>query len=107
MHGIFVGRQHPFVKTRQKKLNPLQTLAYFSLKAALLPFSLITGLLYMFPDRAADMFTMSLEYTALMHTAGAFLLFSFFIVHTYLTTTGGTLVTYITAMITGWEKIQD
>ncbi len=106
LKGIFRGERHPFVKTRQKKLNPLQGLAYFMLKAVLFPVSLFSGLLYLFPDQAETFFLIPLKTTALIHTAGAFALLSFSIVHTYLTTTGGTLFSYIKAMIIGWEETE-
>jgi len=32
---------------------------------------------------------------------------AFLIVHTYLTTTGGTLLSYTMAMITGWEEVEE
>lgn len=104
LRGIFTGARHPFVKTRQKKLNPLQATAYFTLKAVLLPVCLISGVLYLFPEQAQALLNVSLPQTALVHTAGAFALLWFSIVHTYLTTTGGTLLAYIRAMITGWEE---
>ncbi len=107
IRGIFRGERHPFSKTRQKKLNPLQALAYFTLKTVLLPVSLVSGVLYLFPDRAEAFLNIPLGLTAVTHTAGAFALVSFFIVHTYLTTTGGTLLTYIKAMITGWEETDE
>ncbi len=106
LQGIVRGERHPFAKTRQKKLNPLQKLAYFTLKAFLLPLSLLSGLLYLFPDQANAFLHVSLGSIAVTHTAGAFALVSFFIVHTYLTTTGGTLLSYIKAMITGWEETE-
>jgi len=102
--GIFRGRAHPFHKSGAQKLNPLQALAYFMLKTVMLPLSLGSGLCAAFPDRALQLFGVRFETIALLHTAGAFALLSFLIVHTYLTTTGGTLFAYIKAMITGWEE---
>lgn len=104
---IFKGLPHPFVKTKQAKLNPLQQMTYFILKALLLPLSIISGVLYVYPDRAAVALHASLQTIALLHTAGAFALLCFYIAHTYMTTTGGTLLRYITAMITGWENVEN
>lgn len=104
LRGIFKGARHPFVKTRQKKLNPLQAAAYFTLKIVLLPVCLLSGLAYLFPEQTGAHLHLSLRQIALVHTAGAFALLWFTIVHTYLTTTGGTLLGYIRAMITGWEE---
>jgi hypothetical protein len=47
--------------------------------------------------------SLSLEWVAFFHTAGAFMILAFFIVHVYLTTTGHTVTSHIKAMITGWE----
>jgi thiosulfate reductase cytochrome b subunit len=41
---------------------------------------------------------------ALAHTAGAFMMLVFFIVHVYLTTTGHSPFAHIKTMITGWEE---
>ncbi len=48
-----------------------------------------------------------LDGVALLHTAMAFVLLLFLVVHIYLTTTGGSLVSYTLAMITGWEEIEE
>jgi len=45
-----------------------------------------------------------LKVVALLHTAGAFLLVAFLIVHLYLITTGQTVTSNLKAMITGWEE---
>jgi Ni,Fe-hydrogenase I cytochrome b subunit len=48
-----------------------------------------------------------LENIALFHTAGAFLLVAFVVVHLYLITTGRTPTSNLKAMITGYEEIDD
>lgn len=102
---IFMGLPHPFTKTRQNKLNPLQRLSYFLLKIFMLPLAIFSGIAYAFSAQALDRAGISLQTTALLHTAGAFALICFSIVHVYMTTTGGTLLQYIRAMITGWEEL--
>lgn len=108
--GIFRGEEHPYHKTAQKKHNPLQRLTYLALLAVVLPLIWSTGLLYLF--RAywpalglEDM--LRLDWVAWAHTAAAFMMLVFVIVHVYLTTTGHTPLAHIKAMITGWEELHD
>jgi thiosulfate reductase cytochrome b subunit len=104
--GIFRGEPHPYRKVPEAKLNPLQRLAYLFLKVALLPLLLVTGaLLYGHPWLQAQGWAVPFGDTAVMHTAGAFAMLAFLIVHAYLTTTGGTVWSYTKAMITGWEEV--
>jgi len=100
--GIFKGECHPHEKHPEKKLNPLQRLAYLFLKLFIFPLIFITGLLYYFNQSV----NFSLESIALWHTAGAFLMLAFLILHTYLTTTGRTPLSHLKGMITGWEEIE-
>lgn len=108
--GMFRGAPHPFHKTAQKKHNPLQRLAYLGLLAMISPLIWGSGLLYLFravwPSLGIDQW-LTLEWVAWAHTAGAFLMLTFFIVHVYLTTTGHTLTAHIKAMVTGWEDVHD
>ncbi len=106
--GIFTNAPHPFHKTAQQKHNPLQRLAYLALLAFISPLIWGSGLLYLF---YGDWETLglgaylSLEWVAVAHTLGAFLITAFFFIHVYLTTTGHTLFAHIKAMITGWEEV--
>ena len=110
IYGIFVHAPHPFHKTSEKKHNPLQRLAYVSLLALVSPLIWGSGLLYLFfaywKPFGLDGF-LSLEGVALAHTAGAFMMLIFFIVHVYLTTTGHTPTAHIKTMITGWEELEE
>jgi len=106
--GIMRGEPHPFHKTRERKLNPLQALSYLLLKIFMLPLQLVSGLLYYYyNDWVSWGLTMRLDGVAMLHTAMAFVLLIFLIVHIYLTTTGGTLISYTMAMITGWEELDE
>jgi thiosulfate reductase cytochrome b subunit len=109
-HGIFVNAPHPFHKTVGKKHNPLQRLAYVSLLALVSPLIWGSGLLYLFyaywRGYGLDSF-LTLEAVGLAHTAGAFMMLTFFIVHVYLTTTGHTPFAHIKTMVTGWEDAED
>ncbi len=109
-YGIFKGRPHPVEKRKGAKHNPLQRLTYLGLAAALLPVQMIVGLLYYTYNSWAAWGVagwVSLETVAFIHTAIAFLLLSFLIVHVYMTTTGHTLSSHIAAMISGWEEVRE
>jgi thiosulfate reductase cytochrome b subunit len=107
-HGIFLGRPHPAPKRKDAKHNPLQRLTYLSLAAVMLPMQMTTGFLYWsynsWQDSAFQFFPLGV--VAAIHTAGAFLILSFVIVHVYMTTTGHTVGAHIKAMITGWEEVE-
>jgi thiosulfate reductase cytochrome b subunit len=109
--GIFSNAPHPTRKTVLSKLNPLQKLVYLALKILVIPTMMISGLLYMFyryPQNGGivGMNIDSVEVIALFHTAGAFLLLAFIIVHLYLITTGTTVTSNLKAMITGYEDLE-
>ncbi|MCS6830071.1 MAG: cytochrome b/b6 domain-containing protein [Armatimonadota bacterium] len=112
LFGIFRNAPHPAKKTTLSKLNPLQRLTYFGLKVVLFPLVVTSGLLYMFyryPSRygVEAINIESLEWIALAHTLGAFLLMAFLIVHLYMTTTGETVFSNLRAMITGYEEVEE
>jgi thiosulfate reductase cytochrome b subunit len=108
LQGIFKGKEHPFEKTREKKLNPLQQITYFGLLNVLLPLQIITGALMWGVQRWPDIagFLGGLPVLAPFHTLVAWLLASFVVAHVYLTTTGVTPAADIRAMITGWEDME-
>jgi thiosulfate reductase cytochrome b subunit len=111
LFGIFSNSSHPTKKTALSKLNPLQKLVYFGLKILVIPVMVISGLLYMFyryPQQGImeGLNINSIEVIALFHTAGAFLLIGFLIVHLYLITTGTTITSNLKAMITGYEELE-
>lgn len=106
--GIFLGMPHPYKKTPEEKLNPLQRLSYLFLKLIILPVLIISGLGCFFYNQLPAMgLPIDLEPLALVHTAGAFLMLIFMVIHIYMTTTGGTVWSYTLAMITGWEEAED
>jgi thiosulfate reductase cytochrome b subunit len=110
--GIFKNEPHPGKKTGLQKLNPLQVWVYLGFKILIIPVMVVSGLLYMFHKQidANDIVVISefnLEWIALWHTLGAWLLVSFIIVHVYMTTTGHSVVSNIKAMITGYEEQED
>lgn len=108
--GIFRGEEHPVQKTPEEKHNPLQRLTYLSLLSIMLPFQIITGVLYYFYnqwDALGINAFLSLEAVSVLHTVGAFALACFVITHVYMTTTGPTPMAYIIGMITGYEEEPD
>jgi thiosulfate reductase cytochrome b subunit len=110
--GIFRNAAHPTRKTALTKLNPLQKLVYLGLKIQVIPIVVVSGLLYMFyrypqSHGIAALNVRGLAAIAVVHTAGAFLLMAFLIVHLYLLTTGRTSFSNLKAMITGWEELEE
>lgn len=104
--GIFCGVPHPFQKSRDRKLNPLQRLTYFNLKLVLFPLQFITGFLYFYYNDWPRLgIHWPLEPVALLHTLGGFAFLAFLILHIYLTTTGNTVFSHLKAMIIGFEEI--
>ncbi|MBU1236502.1 MAG: cytochrome b/b6 domain-containing protein [Gammaproteobacteria bacterium] len=105
--GIFTNAPNPFQKSTVKKHNPLQRLAYLALLAFVSPIIWGSGLFYLFyaywKDGAIGAY-LDLPMVAMIHTVGAFMMLTFFIVHVYLTTTGHTPLAHIKTMITGWEE---
>lgn len=106
--GIFTNAPHPFKQTTLQKHNPLQRLAYLGVKLFINPLLWITGLAYLFYNdwAALGLGGLSLQWVALAHTASAFLMLSFFVVHVYFATTGHTPTAHIKAMITGYEEVE-
>ena len=74
----------------------------------LLPLQLVSGLLYYYYNDWINWgWAARLDGVAFLHTAMAFAMLLFLVVHVYLTTTGGTLLTYTKSMFTGWEEVDD
>ncbi|MEN8214153.1 MAG: cytochrome b/b6 domain-containing protein [Pseudomonadota bacterium] len=104
---IFIGGGHPHYKTRREKLNPLQRLAYLAIHVLILPFTVLTGLLYYFYPfwENIGLGSWNLAPIALAHTALAFAVLSFLVVHLYLAlTTSEEPLGYLKAMLHGYEN---
>ncbi|MEW6560235.1 MAG: cytochrome b/b6 domain-containing protein [Pseudomonadota bacterium] len=104
--GIFIGESHPYHPTPDRKHNPLQRLAYLWLKLMINPLIWVSGMLLLF--FSYDWIRLSplglqLDWVALTHTAAAYMMLLFFILHVYLATTAHPPTAYIKSMITGWE----
>ncbi|CAA7617201.1 cytochrome b/b6 domain-containing protein [Magnetospirillum sp. UT-4] len=104
--GIFTDAPHPFRQTTLKKHNPLQRLSYLAILALVMPLVWMTGWLYLFYDQWAawGLAALQLQWVAVAHTFGAYLMLIFLIAHIYLATTGHTATSHFKAMVTGWEE---
>ena len=106
--GILRGEEHPFHKTLRRKQNALQALSYLTFMVVIGPALWASGIVYLLYDlwnTTASAGTI-LMVVAFVHTAAAFLMVAFVIVHVYMTTTGSTPMHYIMGMITGVEEIE-
>ena len=109
LRGIFKNEAHPFEKTPDRKMNPLQQVTYVGILNVLLPLQGLTGLLMWgvqkWPTLAAKLG--GLPFLAPFHTLIAWIFAAFIVGHVYLTTTGGTKpLDSIKAMVTGWEDVE-
>ncbi len=106
LRGIFRGEPHPFQKTRERKMNPIQQVTYLVILNVLLPLQVITGALMwgaqQFPNLAQTFGGLPL--LAPLHTLVAWAFGSFIVLHVYLTTTGPKPFSYVKAMMLGWEE---
>jgi len=105
---IFKGKTHPFEKSPQKKMNPLQQVTYIGILNILLPLQGLTGILMWGAQRwpeAANLFG-GLPFLAPFHSLIAWLFAAFIVGHVYLTTTGAEPLDAIKGMVTGWEDIE-
>lgn len=106
--GILFGQSHPHIKTLRHKQNPLQALAYLTFMILIGPALAATGIVYLLYDlwNGIPDAGYYFQIVAFLHTASAFLMVAFVIIHVYMTTTGKTLFAYIKTMITGFEEVE-
>lgn len=102
--GIFRREPHPSIPSPEAKFNPHQRIAYLSLLIFIFPVQIVTGFLLWGMNRwpVIATYTAGVKPLALIHTAGAFAMICFILMHLYMTTTGRTLLSNLRAMITGW-----
>jgi thiosulfate reductase cytochrome b subunit len=108
LNGIFKGEEHPFEKTREKRLNVLQKITYLGILNVLLPLQGLTGILMWGVSRWPQFANAlgGLPFLAPFHTLVAWTFVSFIIAHVYLTTTGHTPMAGIKSMIVGWDDVE-
>ena len=106
--GIFKGEKHPYRKAYWRKHNPLQALTYLALKLLLFPVIWISGIVYLlfFLWDSIQGSGELLSNVALVHTAAAFAILAFVIVHIYLFTTGHSFVDHVKPMVTGFDEVE-
>ncbi|HHH38005.1 MAG TPA: cytochrome B [Sedimenticola sp.] len=105
---IFKGERHPYRKSYWRKHNPLQALSYLGLKLVLFPTIWVSGLLYLTYGfwGGSDLVGNDLQWVALVHTAIAYAMVMFIIIHLYLLTTGGSFIGHVKPMITGYDAVE-
>ncbi len=108
LRGIFNREPHPFAKTRERKMNPLQQITYVMVLNVLLPAQIITGGLMWGAQRwpAATEALGGLPWLGPLHTLVAWSFAAFIILHVYLTTTGPTPTAALQAMMMGYEPVE-
>lgn len=106
--GIFRGEHHPYRKAYWRKHNPLQALAYLSLKLFLFPAIWLSGLAYLSYGLWAHLSgsATAFGYVALIHTAAAFAILVFVIAHVYLLTTDHSVIEHVKPMVTGFDEVE-
>ncbi len=107
-YGILVGEPHPYKKSLQRKQNALQSLAYMTFMTLIGPALWATGIAYLLYN-LWDHHSWSgdgLWVVAVLHTAAAFAMGTFVIIHVYMTTTGKTPLHYVRTMITGYDTVE-
>ena len=107
-YGIITGAPHPYSKTLNRKQNALQSLAYLTFMVVIGPALWLTGIAYLLHGLWSHVEHGSQIFTAVvfLHTAAAFAMVTFVVIHVYMTTTGKTVFHYIRTMITGYERIE-
>jgi thiosulfate reductase cytochrome b subunit len=107
-YGILVGEPHPYKKSLQRKQNALQSLAYMTFMTVIGPALWVSGIAYLLYAqwRPYPWSGDGLWVVALLHTAFAFAMGMFVVVHIYMTTTGKTPLHYVKTMITGYDDIE-
>jgi len=107
-YGIFLGERHPYRKAFWRKHNPLQAMAYLALKVVLFPLIWASGIAYLLYFAWGDAASGSiwLQGVALVHTATAYAILAFVIVHVYMLTIGHSFRQHVTPMLTGFDEVE-
>jgi len=103
--GIFKGEPPPTAPTPEKKFNVLQQATYLLVMYVAMPFLIVTGIAFFFPEWAPEqLFGMDgLLPLAVAHYVIGFLLTLFLLGHIYMGTMGTTPLAGFKMMITGWH----
>ncbi len=105
--GIFKGEEHPYRKRFWHKHNPLQAASYLALKTLLFPLLWLTGLAYLSYGfwSQGPLTSDALYWVAVIHTAAAFAMAVFIVIHIYLLTTGHSFREHVRPMVTGYDEV--
>ncbi len=106
-YGIFLGERHPYRKAFWRKHNPLQAIAYLALKGVLFPLIWASGIAYLLYFAWGDNpgAAVWLERVAIVHTATAYAILTFVIVHIYMLTIGHSFAHHVKPMLTGFDEV--
>ena len=104
--GCVQGAPEPFPVTKEVNFNVLQALTYWAVMYMVLPTTIVTGLIYLYPQFSpTEMFGMDgLLPVAMLHYLSAAVILMFAIAHIYLGTMGATVTSMFKTMITGWHE---
>jgi len=107
-YGIFKGERHPYRKAYWRKHNPLQAIAYLALKIVLFPLIWASGIIYLLYSVWGDMAGAApwLERVALIHTATAYAILAFVIIHVYMLTIGHSFLHHVAPMVSGFDEVE-
>ena len=107
-YGILSGAPHPYSKGLKRKQNALQSLAYLTFMVIIGPALWASGIVYLtYPIWGPVLNNaMGMTVVAFVHTAAAFMMVTFVLIHIYMTTTGKTVGHYIKTMVTGYDTIE-
>jgi thiosulfate reductase cytochrome b subunit len=106
--GIFSGAPAPYRKSPWRKQNPLQALTYLTFVVLNGLGLWVSGIAYFtYPLWAKALAgTLDLPQVAFVHTACAFLMVTFVIIHVYMITTGKTPGHDIRVMLSGYDTVE-
>lgn len=102
-YDMFRSVPPPAPEAEGSKFNPVQLLTYVAIMYVVLPLSILSGIVLLYPvlAPATALAWGGLWPTALVHLAAGYVLTLFLIFHVYLATTGETVGTLYREMLTG------
>ncbi len=104
--GVYKGDKPPYPVNKKRKFNPLQQFAYVFILYLFMPILFITGWALLFPETIwLNFFGFSgILLTALLHSAGGFIVSIFLFVHLYFCTFGKTATSNFRSMVNGYHE---
>ena len=106
--GILFGEAKPYKKRLHSKQNILQALTYVALTAFIGSTLWATGIAYLLYNFWEHYSWSQQAFTIVvfLHTAAAWAMALFIVIHVYMATTGKPWYHYIHSMITGWDDVE-